>query len=736
MMFTRSILALAAAVAAFPLFASADEMFSWGITLDAPDYPTIMFDADNIDSELMFQYSYTGTIDPVNKYLTTEIFMEDCLTTAPNSPEALSFLTATETTNSFTQKYSFDVDVRQDIISDSSYYTLSADAKSAVIKFCVRVDYMTTGAESVNFHEVVVTINVDLEAGFQIQSLTKRDAADEALLSANLDYQVIAYFCDDQDIEIDPPLFAQGDVLQYCVRVTEELEQQGIYVKDIIEANITQLGDSDLAAEMTVGHIWERQDDPLTLHNCPNGKCNVMGQLVSKWFDDPSPGALQVDGIALLGFGDPNGYFTPVDSVVVDPDTGDLLADPEQLLEATSDQDNILPTLPDNPECGTVFAYLPATNTCFIHTSYDENGQPDFNRYGWSIGPLAPGIHEAYLYRSATQCDLEQGTLVGQLHIDYRADGSVLIDHMMFDGLYFEPQELQFHVGTDVLATSLTEYTIQSDQYPFALDALGGATTYEYEQEGLSGEIYVVSHTIVCDYEGLNPDNIPVADPVVDSPVVDAETPDDTAAETTPVPFACGSGGRRMHCNQSGFNVCSNGTPGQELGCCSGYYYLANCDSPSGKCCLQVERRLDFLDEEVHSQDLLLQEVVEAHRANAKKGHLLSARVDRQDDQLIQARVVMPDRFLQQEEAGGGDQYGVTAQLVGSGGEDNDASSSGVIIGGVIAGVAVVAMVVAFVVIRRVRREEEEQDEDNCGSKKSFGTRDEESAGDVVHLAQ
>ena len=194
-----------------------------------------------------------------------------------------------------------------------------------------------------------------------------------------------------------------------------------------------------------------------------------------------------------------------------------------------------------------------------------------------------------------------------------------------------------------------------------------------------------------------------------------------------------------MHCNRSGFNVCSNGTPGQDLGCCPGYYYLPNCAVKSGKCCFPVEesRRLDFLEEEVHPQDLLLQELTETHRAETKKRRLLSASVaDRQDDQLIQARVVMEDRFLQEEEDGGGDEYGVTAQLVGSGGtNDSGDASSGAIIFGAIAGVAVVAMAVAFVMIRRARREEDEQDED-CRSKKTFGTSDEESAGDVAHLAQ
>ena len=49
----------------------------------------------------------------------------------------------------------------------------------------------------------------------------------------------------------------------------------------------------------------------MTLKDCDSlvdGRCNVMHQLTSKFFDDqPSgPGTLQVDGVALLAFGTPS----------------------------------------------------------------------------------------------------------------------------------------------------------------------------------------------------------------------------------------------------------------------------------------------------------------------------------------------------------------------------------------------------------------------------------------------
>jgi hypothetical protein len=164
-------------------------------------------------------------------------------------------------------------------------------------------------SESVNFHETKINVLVDLTAGFNLTSIdAERTDAGEEEANADLDYPVIAYYCNEANEELaTAPIYNQGDVLQVCVRIDDALEDEDIYVEDIVSFVLSQLGDPALAATPTTA-IQNRQTDPLTLKDCDSigdGRCNVKHQLTSKFFDDPSPGDLEVNGIALIGFGTP-----------------------------------------------------------------------------------------------------------------------------------------------------------------------------------------------------------------------------------------------------------------------------------------------------------------------------------------------------------------------------------------------------------------------------------------------
>jgi hypothetical protein len=188
-------------------------------------------------------------------------------------------------------------------------------------------------------------------------------------------------------------------------------------------------------------------------------------------------------------------------------------------------------------------------------------------------------------------------------------------------------------------------------------------------------------------------------------------------------PFSCGNGGRRIHCNRGGFNVCSNGTPGQDLGCCPGYYYDPSCAAVNGKCCFPIEASRRELGEDggFHPQDLLLEARAEHNRNLQNQGHLLSATESKGvHEQFIQAGVVMEgsneeQRFLQEVE-GGDKEFGVKAELVGFGGTTDDTNVIVSIIAGAVGGCAFVALLVAFFAIRRVRRSHDEEEEKEKGA--------------------
>ena len=148
--------------------------------------------------------------------------------------------------------------------------------------------------------------------------------------------------------------------------------------------------------------------------------------------------------------------------------------------------------------CETAFAYGDNYAHCFI-TGLDFSpwNIPDntFNRWGWTNGPLGAGEYEFDIYVGAGQCDLSKGTLVGTLTVDY--DGSTAdVTYAMDSG--FTMDETHLYVGSEILPRDVNNnYTVAPGQYPYQHD-LDDATTDSYTVTGLSGDIFVVAHAVVC----------------------------------------------------------------------------------------------------------------------------------------------------------------------------------------------------------------------------------------------
>jgi len=273
--------------------------FSWDIT-PVQDYPLIGFNSESSNSEVEFKYTYAGTLSD-NKLLQTNLYRDDCVTAAD---ESLAFVELIEG-----NELSLDVDIVQETITNSVHYMQTDDlGTSAAISFCVRVDYnykdLDGNTESINFHETIVDISVDLTANFTLTSIaTDRTAADAEAANAALDYPVTAYFCVDDNTANDPDPLAQGSALQVCVKMDDSVTED-VYVADILTFVVSQ---PDGPASSST-NIAETATDPLTAKDCisnNDGICNVKTQLPSKFFTEPSPADLQVDGVAILAFGVP-----------------------------------------------------------------------------------------------------------------------------------------------------------------------------------------------------------------------------------------------------------------------------------------------------------------------------------------------------------------------------------------------------------------------------------------------
>jgi len=166
------------------------------------------------------------------------------------------------------------------------------------------------------------------------------------------------------------------------------------------------------------------------------------------------------------------------------------------------------PTPPDpNYACETAFGKAAGTIAkCFIcnfeNAPYELGNcpsNPEAGRWGWSNGPYTPGTYTLELWAAAGQCDLNKGTLVGTLTVNYSGTSAVVTYNA---GTGFSFDQLHLYVGGEPLyykSQGQGEYTIAPGQFPNKAEGLPANTTsYSFTINGLSGNIYVVAHAVVC----------------------------------------------------------------------------------------------------------------------------------------------------------------------------------------------------------------------------------------------
>ena len=123
----------------------------------------------------------------------------------------------------------------------------------------------------------------------------------------------------------------------------------------------------------------------------------------------------------------------------------------------------------------------------------DGDAINDFNRWGWTIGPLTEGEYTFEIWAAAGQCDTAKGTWVGMLNVTYAAE-IVQVDYDI-DTMY-ALTDSHLYVGNAMLPRDVNDqYTVAPGQYPFQ----NGLNSYTIS--GINGEIYIVAHATVdiCD---------------------------------------------------------------------------------------------------------------------------------------------------------------------------------------------------------------------------------------------
>jgi len=160
----------------------------------------------------------------------------------------------------------------------------------------------------------------------------------------------------------------------------------------------------------------------------------------------------------------------------------------------------------DGESTETAFAFGDSYASCFIGADFDEDGVDDgFNRWGWTNGPLAAGSYTFDIYAAAGQCSLLNGTLVGNLTIDYDGAAATVTFTMTeadtTTGVAYNMVETHLYVGSEPLAPDGNgNYTVAPGQYPNVHDELANVVTDGYTITGLSGDVYVVAHATVAGF--------------------------------------------------------------------------------------------------------------------------------------------------------------------------------------------------------------------------------------------
>jgi hypothetical protein len=144
-------------------------------------------------------------------------------------------------------------------------------------------------------------------------------------------------------------------------------------------------------------------------------------------------------------------------------------------------------------DCDTAYAY---GGCCYAHCFLNDYLGYSFGNWGWTNGPLPPRCNTYYfnIYAGAAQCDLWRGKKVGWLTVNYNGSTALVTYHMFYD---YKMDETHLYVGNEPWPRKNGEYTVALGHFTDSHD-LNYASTDQYIVTGLSGNIYIIAHAVVC----------------------------------------------------------------------------------------------------------------------------------------------------------------------------------------------------------------------------------------------
>ena len=152
-------------------------------------------------------------------------------------------------------------------------------------------------------------------------------------------------------------------------------------------------------------------------------------------------------------------------------------------------------------DCETAFAYGgTGIGECFIGLDANGDGNDEgINRWGWTNSLMPDEVQTWEIYAGAGQCDTSKGTLVGLLTADYSVPGEVTVSYDMTPSSPYTISEYHLYVGSEMLPTDTGGFTVAPGQYPVVIEDRD-STSETFTVTGLSGNVWVVAHAVVCGF--------------------------------------------------------------------------------------------------------------------------------------------------------------------------------------------------------------------------------------------
>lgn len=171
----------------------------------------------------------------------------------------------------------------------------------------------------------------------------------------------------------------------------------------------------------------------------------------------------------------------------------DVLENPTELIKSTEIEYS------NDDGCETAFSTWGRNTECFLDLDLDGDLKADFNRWGWTNGPMtAPWNYYYNLYAGAGQCDTDKGTYVGRVYIEYNGS-SINVKYVMRG--HYTMSEVHFYVGDDKVPTDKKgKYTVAPGKYTYKKE-LDAASTHEFTLDNINGTPYFISHAVVCGFD-------------------------------------------------------------------------------------------------------------------------------------------------------------------------------------------------------------------------------------------